>query len=356
MCSQNGLLYKTINIMKKILTLFIAACCSIAAFAQDNETPYQTKSLANDAISSVIVTTSAGGILVSGQSGQAPRVEVYIKGNNNRKLSKDEIQKLLDENYDLNVTVNGHEVSAIVKNKHDHMDRENSLSISFKIYVPQQVSTDLRTSGGGIQLDNLKGNEKFSTSGGGLSIDRLSGSVNGRTSGGGITVSNSTDDIDLETSGGGIAAKDCSGNITLKTSGGGILLKNLQGHIVARTSGGGIDGKHISGELITGTSGGGISLTDMSGSLEAVTSAGGLNVQMNHVDKYLKLNASAGNIALKLPGKQGFDLSMNAEHISSQVDANFQGTWDKQNVNGSINGGGIKVDVHSNDKIDLSFN
>lgn len=343
--------------MKRILTFFIAVCCSTVALAKqsDDQTPYLTKSLANDAISSVIVSTSAGGIMVTGRSGEAARVEVYIKSTNKHKLTKEEIQQRLDEYYDLNVSVSGHELSAIVKNKKDHMDWNNGLSISFKIYVPENVSTDLKTSGGGIQLDHLKGKENFTTSGGGLQISDLGGTVYGRTSGGGIQVSNSGDNIDLETSGGGIQANGCKGEIKLITSGGGIEMKDLEGHIVAHTSGGGIEGKHISGELVTGTSGGGIELKDMDCSLEAASSAGSVAVQMKHVGKYLKLNASAGNIALKLPAKQGLDLDINAERISNVVANDFHGTWTKQNVSGSVNGGGAQVDAHSNNNIDLSF-
>src|SRR4051812_25309280 len=101
--------------MKRILTFFIAACCSTAVLAQDNDgkTPYLTKSLANDAITNVTVSTSAGGIMVTGQSGQAPRIEVYVKGTNNRQLTKEEIQKRLDEYYDMNINVSGHELNAV---------------------------------------------------------------------------------------------------------------------------------------------------------------------------------------------------------------------------------------------------
>jgi hypothetical protein len=321
----------------------------------DGKTPYQTKSLANDGISKVTVSTMAGGIMVSGQSGQSPRVEVYIKGNNNHQLTKEQIEQKLAQDYDLTINVEGHELKAEVKTKHDNIDWKNALNISFKIYVPQQVSTDLRTSGGGIQLDNLKGNETFTTSGGGLQIDALSGMINGRTSGGGIQVSNSHNDINLVTSGGGIQAKNCSGNIKLVTSGGGIELKNLEGSIVAHTSGGGIEGKHISGELVTGTSGGGIDLKDMDCSLEASSSAGSLAIQMNHVGKYLKLDASAGNIDLHLPAKEGFDLNLSAERITDQIAGDFHGSWTKENVNGSVNGGGVKVEAHSNDNIDVKF-
>jgi hypothetical protein len=332
--------------VKKLFTLLvIAACQSVTAFAQNNnQTPYLTKSLSGDAISKVVVNTSAGGIQVSGESGQSPRVEVYIRGNNNRELSKEEIKKRLDENYDLNIVVNGHELSAIVKNKHRNYNwnDNNGINISFKIYVPEQVSTDLQTSGGGIALDHLKGNETFSTSGGGLQIDALSGVIHGRTSGGGIQISNSSDDIDMVTNGGGIDARKCSGTIRLQTSGGGLRLDDLEGKITAHTSGGGIEGRRIKGELVTGTSGGGIDLKEMDCALDAITNSGSLNAQMIHVNKYLKLEASSGNIRLQLPSKEGFNLDLTAERINDKVDG-FSGDWGKSKVNGTINGGGISV-------------
>ncbi|MDB4901244.1 MAG: hypothetical protein JWQ63_525 [Mucilaginibacter sp.] len=347
--------------MKTYLSLFIVACQSVAALAQDydNKTPYLTKSLANDAISSVVVSTSAGGIAVSGQSGETPRIEVYIRDNNNRELSKEEIKKRLEEDYDMNISVNGHELSAIVKTKHNFTNWRQSMSISFKIYVPRQVSTDLKTSGGGIHLDNLKGNETFTTSGGGLQIDKLDGVIRGRTSGGGIDVSNSNDDIDLTTSGGGILAKNCSGKIRLVTSGGGLVLEDLKGTIYSHTSGGGVEGNNIEGELITGTSGGGIELKHMNCSLEAITSGGNLDAQMTHVGKYLKLHASAGNIDLVLPLKQGLYLDLSGESINQHPGniSGFSGEWNKHHINGSVNGGGAPVNANaSSGDINVKFN
>ena len=347
--------------MKTYLTLFIVVCQSVVALAQDNDnkTPYLTKSLANDAINSVVVTTSAGGIAVSGKSGEAPRVEVYIKGNNDKELSKEEIQKRLDEYYNLDISVTGHEVRAIVKNKHDggDWDWKKGLSISFKIYVPQQSNTQLTTSGGGISLDNLSGTEDFKTSGGGLSIDKLSGKIHGVTSGGGILVSNSSETIDLSTSGGGIVAKNCDGDIKLHTSGGGLKLEYLKGTIHAYTSGGGVEGDNIEGELITSTSGGGIDLKDMDCSLSASTSAGSLNAQMKQVGKYLKLASSAGNINIELPAKQGLDLDLRGDKVNQSQFNGFNGDWDKDHVKGTVNGGGAPVTAGaSSGDINIKFN
>ncbi|MGN8067956.1 DUF4097 family beta strand repeat-containing protein [Mucilaginibacter sp. SG564] len=345
--------------MKTYFLLFALACSTTTALAQDDSrTPYLTKSLASDAINRVVVNTSAGGILVSGRSGEAARVEVYIKGNNGRDLSKEEIKKRLDEDYDLSVSVSGHEVRAIAKSKHNFSDWKRQMSISFKIYVPEQTSTDLRTSGGGINLDNLKGNESFTTSGGGLNIDRLNGVVRGETSGGGISVSNSGNDINLETSGGGIIAKNCTGKIRLETSGGGLTLDNLNGNINANTSGGGIHGNSITGELNTSTSGGGIDLKQMDCSLSASTSGGSLNAQIKRVGKYLKLEASSGNINLELPLKQGLNLDLRGNRVQPTDKINsFNGEWEKDHVKGSVNGGGAPVTAEaSSGNVNVRFN
>jgi hypothetical protein len=343
--------------MKKIILLSFLACWCIAASAQDDKTPYLTKSLANDAINSVVVNTSAGGIEVSGRSGEAPRVEVYIKGNNGRDLSREEIKKRLDADYDLSVSVSGHEVSAIAKTKHHFNNWRNQISISFKVFVSENSSTDLKTSGGGIRLDYLKGNENFTTSGGGLQIDHLSGMIHGRTSGGGIQVSNSSEDLDLQTSGGGIDAKNCNGRIKLSTSGGGLRLENLKGAINAHTSGGGVDGDNIEGELITSTSGGGISLKRMNCSLEASTSAGSLYAQMIHVGKYVKLNSSAGNVDIELPARQGLDLDLRGESVNHHQLNGFNGDWGKDHVRGTVNGGGSSVSADANSgSVNVKFN
>lgn len=345
--------------MKTYIILFFLACQSVVALAQDNDnrTPYLTKSLANDAINSVVVNTSAGGIEVSGRAGQSPRVEVYIRGNNNRELSKEEIKKRLDEDYDLRIDVSGHEVTAIARNKHNFSNWRNQISISFKIYVPEQVSTQLKTSGGGIHLDHLKGTENFSTSGGGLQLDHLTGTIHGRTSGGGIDVSDASQDIDLQTSGGGITAKNCNGHIKLETSGGGLRLENLKGDISAHTSGGGIEGNNIVGELVTSTSGGGIDLRGMDGSLDATTSAGGLNAQIKHVGKYVRLNSSAGDVNIELPAKQGLDLNLRGDAVNQHQFNGFNGEWNKDHVRGTVNGGGATVTASaSSGSINVKFN
>ena len=285
--------------MKKLFFLILISTITFRLIAQD-KTPYMTKSLSGESVKSTEVETSGGSISVTGVNSAAEtKVEVYVWSNRGRDdLSKEEIEKRLQQ-YDLSVTVSNNKLTAIAKAKHRDMDWDKALSISFKVFVFKNVSTDLSTSGGSISLTNLTGDQKFRTSGGSLHVDNLGGKVNGRTSGGSIHVENSRDDIDLETSGGSIDARNCNGNIQLNTSGGSLSLKDLKGSIRAATSGGSVNGRNISGELITETSGGGIHLSDMACSLEASTSAGSIDIEMKELGKYIKVSNSGAALTLK---------------------------------------------------------
>ena len=206
--------------MKKIANLLFVILLTVAIHVQSQDRePYISKSFSNESVKEVYARTSGGSVDVEGGSNQA-RVEVYIQGNNGRSLSKDEIKERLEEDYKLEITVVGGELKVVAEPKDKIFNWKNALNISFKISVPQQVSTDVSTSGGSISMKNLAGSQNFSTSGGSLTIDKLSGRIKGRTSGGSIEVSNTKDNIDLGTSGGSIDAEgDICGRLFLGSGG-----------------------------------------------------------------------------------------------------------------------------------------
>ncbi len=344
--------------MKKLFIQLLLVTAGLSVKAQSgNEQPYMTRSLANESIKNVEVRTSGGSISVTGVSPSEARVEVFVRANNNQdNLSKEEIKKRLDESYNLNISVSNNKVTAIAEPKERNMNWKRSLSIAFKVYAPQNITSDLTTSGGSISLKNLSGSQDFKTSGGSLHVDNLSGNVRGRTSGGSIHVANSKDNINLETSGGSIHADNCSGNLHLATSGGSLDLSNLQGKIEANTSGGSINGNNIKGELATSTSGGSIRLADLACSLETSTSGGQIHVSMKELNKFVKISNSAGGINLELPGNKGLDLKLSGQRIEAGTLANFNGRMEKEEIDGKLNGGGIPVTVRAGSgKINLTM-
>ena len=340
--------------MKKHLLVLLFAFAAITIKAQDRDKLYMTKSLANEAIKNVEAKTSGGSIEVTG-GGQDPRIEVYITSNNGHSLTKEEIQERLND-YEFNVTASQNKLTAIAKTKIRNMNWRKALNISFKIFVPENTSTDLSTSGGSIALDNLSGTEDFSTSGGSLTVKKLTGKITGETSGGSINVSDSKDDIDLSTSGGSIDADNCTGKIRLETSGGSLSLHDLNGNIKAGTSGGSVNAKNIMGELNTSTSGGSMSLREMACSLEASTSGGNIDAEVTQVGKYVRLSNSGGKIELEIPKDKGYDLKLYGDKINKNFTLEkFSGTIKEDKIEGTVNGGGIPVTVDAGGgKVSLS--
>lgn len=340
--------------MKKFLTFLLAAALSTAAYAQSDNAPYLIKSFAGASVQNVLARTSGGSITVNGTAGNEARVEVYIKGQNNKILTKAQIEERLAEDYTFDVSTASGQLKATATSKDKMFNWKNALSISFKIYVPKNVATSLNTSGGSIAMADLNGNHDFSTSGGSLKLDQLSGNINGRTSGGSITIANSKNQITLRTSGGSIKAQNCSGNINLSTSGGSLNLTDLDGTIEAHTSGGSVSANNISGELITHTSGGSMALQNIAGTLDASTHGGSINATLTKVGKYVTLDNSGGSINLKMPN-QGLNLKLRANRIKINQLTNFNGSKDDDRVDGTINGGGVPVKVSTNGSITVSF-
>jgi hypothetical protein len=342
--------------MKKYFGLLLTALLVsfIQLVAQTDKTPFLTKNL-DASIKNAVVHTSGGSITVEGITGGQTKIEMYVTPNRrNNDLSKEEIQAKLEKDYTVEIITNNQQVSAIVKSK-SRINWDNELSISFKVYTPTKISTDLNTSGGSISLSNIEGNLDFRTSGGSLRLDRVAGKINGKTSGGSINVSDAKNEIDLSTSGGSISAKNCSGKINLHTSGGTLNLVNLSGDVKARTSGGGIHGKDLSGDVEAHTSGGSIDFENISGSMNASTSGGSINIDVNKLDKFLTLRNSGGNVHVTVPKNQGFDLDLRGDRIRTKDFSNFSGSIEDDEIKGKLNGGGAAVTIKGNGNVSLAF-
>ncbi|KPM47624.1 DUF4097 family beta strand repeat-containing protein [Jiulongibacter sediminis] len=327
--------------MKKLFPFFLLSLICFAVDAQDK--PFLTKSFNSSQIRELDVKTSGGGITVYGTNDSETVVQVFIKSNNGKELSQSEIEDHLKD-YTLEINREGQTLVCMAQNNRKN-NWKNGLSISFKVYAPEQLDTDLLTSGGGIRMKNLEGNLRFATSGGGLELVELRGNVKGRTSGGGIKIKDSEDIIDLATSGGGIMAENVAGQVKLSTSGGGIKLYDMYGMISATTSGGSILVEGLEGELKTGTSGGSIRLADISGSVKASTSGGSINADIREVGEYLVLHSSGGGIDVDLPFDKGMDLDIKGNRVTMNNYRNFDGRKDKDRIVGTINGGGAEVSI-----------
>jgi DUF4097 and DUF4098 domain-containing protein YvlB len=349
--------------MKNLLLVSFLFVAGLLAFTNidsgnsigDNKL-YLTKTFKASSVKNVDVNTSGGEITVVGGASSEAKVEVYVGGNGRGSLGDSEIEERLKK-YNLIIRMDGNTLvcEAKRKDKSQSWNSKNALSISFKIYVPTKVATNLNTSGGGINMENLNGDLKFRTSGGGLNLKDLRGNVIGSTSGGGINMVNCDDMVKVRTSGGGIDARDCDGEIDLSTSGGGIKLVNLNGNVEATTSGGGISVEDFSGDLNTSTSGGSIRMNGMNGNVKASTSGGRISASFERPGKYISLSTSAGNIDIDVPKSKGYDLDLSGNRVRMASSSNFSGTKKDDRVQGRLNGGGTTIKARASSG-SISFN
>jgi len=332
-----------------LFLLLFFPCALLKAQFQADKQPFLIKSLTNETVNNIEAKTTGGNISVTGTSQSEARIEVYVIPNNSRanSLSKEEIQKRLDEEYELSVSVVNNKLSAIAKPRKKNMNWKKALSISFYVFVTKNVSSDLTTSGGNIKIAGISGTQNFTTSGGNLHVDNATGTITGRTSGGNIDLSNSKDDIELTTSGGNISAENSEGKIKLVTSGGSLRLKKLKGNIKATTSGGNIDGEFISEELNTHTSGGNVSLRELRCNLETSTSGGNIDVEIKELFQSVRITNSSGNIELEMPGNKGVDLKLKAGKIKTSSLNNFSGSVEEDQIEGKLNNGGVPVKINA---------
>lgn len=329
--------------MKTLNSFLLLILVTFGVFAQkDTNKPYMIKTFTASAIKSLKMNSSGGSLSVVGTKDAEAKLEVYVYSNNSDdNLSKEEIEERL-QNYELSVSQDGNMIVAFAKSKMKSWNKK-SLNIAFKAYVPENVTTDIHTSGGSISVKGISGNAVGSTSGGSINVRDCKNKIALKTSGGSITANDCSGSVNLSTSGGSITANDCDGTIDLSTSGGSLTLEALKGTIKAVTSGGSITASELRGESIVRTSGGSISLRRVYGALEASTSAGSVDVEVLELGKYLNINVTAGNLSIKLPMNKGVTLDCSASKINSESLNNFSGQFDKKSIKGTLNGGGVPV-------------
>ncbi len=83
-------------------------------------------------------------------------------------------------------------------------------SVSYEVFVPQQIDLSLKAHNGGIAISDVRGHIEFTTTNGGVSLQRLAGNVQGRTTNGGLSVELAGDrwdgeQLDATTTNGGVS-------------------------------------------------------------------------------------------------------------------------------------------------------
>ncbi|NQT79629.1 MAG: DUF4097 family beta strand repeat protein [Candidatus Aminicenantes bacterium] len=202
------------------------------------------------------------------------------------------------------------------------------LRVKFLISVPQEFNVDLKTKGGSISIDDLKGKVQSKTSGGSLHFNHIQGPIWGRTSGGSIKLLSCTETADIKTSGGSITIGEVDGDVIAHTSGGSIKITRAKGKVDAHTSGGSIKVEEVMGIIKATTSGGSVSAyisKQPKSECSLKTSGGGITVYMAEgVGVNVDARASGGRVYTEYP-------------------VTIQGKINKTSLKAKMNGGGPEL-------------
>ncbi len=201
-----------------------------------------------------------------------------------------------------------------------------------EVHVPRSTSVDLRTSGGGIDISQLRGTAYLRTSGGGIDVLDVEGSVDASTSGGAVNVEQVRGEVVAESSGGGIFADGVDGSMRADTSGGGVELVKVSGEIYAQSSGGGVRVRDAGGRVEASSSGGPVKV-----SFAAGNGQGG------------DLSSSGGGVHVEVDPQVGLsvDASSSGGGVDCDLPVTVQGKIRRDALRGNLNGGGAPLRLES---------
>jgi DUF4097 and DUF4098 domain-containing protein YvlB len=224
--------------LRTLLAASVLATTAVAAHARiDREIE---KNFTVNGAGTLKVSTQGGGIKVVPGSGNAVKVTARQKIKADTDAEADEVLKKLE----LTFEQAGNDI--IVVSRYERQPsgfRWGSwppVNVDFVVSVPASFSTELRTSGGGINVGDLDGTTDVRTSGGGITLGKMGGTVKAHTSGGSISLAEADASVELNTSGGNITVGRVAGTADLDTSGGSIKIDSVENALNAHTSGGSI--------------------------------------------------------------------------------------------------------------------
>ena len=142
--------------------------------------------------------------------------------------------------------------------------------------------------------------------------------------------------VDVRSEDGSITARGLQGELDFTSGDGRLQLEDVDGTLHARTSDGSV---RVSGRF------------DM---VDLHTSDGRIEFEARPGSKILQpweVRTSDGSVEVRIPADLAADLDLHTSdgHITTNIPIEVQGSFDKENIRGKMNGGGNRLTVHTSD-------
>jgi DUF4097 and DUF4098 domain-containing protein YvlB len=194
----------------------------------------------------------------------------------------------------------------------------NSRKLRIEVHMPRSADLNVETGDGSVETQSLDGSLKVHTGDGSVKAQAVSGS------------------LDVDTGDGSITVEGAKGSIRLRTGDGHIEARGLDGSLEA-TSGDGhitIAGRFDSLTLKTGD-----------GSIDAHAMPG------SKLASAWTVHTGDGSVDFALPAdlQADIDASTHDGHISMGIPVMVDGTFNKSQIHGKMNGGGQQLTISTGD-------
>ena len=317
----------------------------------------------------VRVKSSAGSIHVTGTKGEGVR---FIVREHVRAISEEAARREIAH---MHFTTWG---SASLARLQADCEGSNGGYIDFELQVPTRTAqVKLETQGGAVSAKNIAGRVEASTGGGKVQLDQIGGVIWVSSDGGEVDIGKAGSDvrviagsgnIHIGSAAGRVNASSGGGNLnvgaakvmSLETGAGSISVIKCDGGLKAVTGGGTIDLREVSGPAQVESAGGGIRIGTIRGGLRVATASGPIVATLAQGSAFTdsRLETSMGDIVVYVPEGLGVNVRAAVEQgrgdgISTEFPelkvtrANGYGPMETF-AEGSINGGGPTLHVHTN--------
>jgi hypothetical protein len=251
------------------------------------------------------VRTEAGGAEVRGGEGETAKVLITSKRDD------------FEEKFDVRFEETAGRLAVIVERRGSKLTNcfgAGGGGALVTVTVPRRTAVEVKSSGGGVAVEEVEGTVEAGSSGGGARVVDVVGDVRVHSSGGGVSAERVRGKALLDSSGGSVTARSVSGDLEAESSGGGVKIEEAGGRVTASSSGGSVRVGFAPGNAAGGSvqsSGGGVAAT--------VDPAVGLEIDAV---------ASGGGVDCDLP-------------------VTVRGKMSRDTLRGQLNGGGARLELRS---------
>ncbi len=312
-----------------VLALIFAAWCVTPGIAAEStvDGSFQRTLSVNGPVD-LDVSTGAGRIDV--KAGGTTTVEIHavirVSLRGRTRSEAESIVRMLESKPPVDQTGNTIRIGKV-----EDRDARRNVSISYEITTP--ATTRLHAS----------------TGAGSQAVTGIAGPVDATTGSGSIDILDIRDEVRAQTGSGSIRLNNIKGSVSTTTGSGGIDAMNVGGAFKGSTGSGSV---HMSqsapGSVDVSTGSGGIEVSSVRGSLRAHTGSGSIKADGEPTGPW-DIETSSGSVVVRVPQQAAFDLNARTSSGGITVDhpLTTKGTFKRNEVTGSVRGGGIVLNVRT---------